>query len=1198
MRQISRMRRTDRLVRLAISALGLVALAVAQTDRGAITGTVSDPAKAVIPGAAVVAVNSETGAQYETVTTETGNYTLPSLPAGLYNLSVSAPGFTRYVQQGIRVQVVQTARIDVVLQVGSTSESITVNADAPLLRTEGAEQSANLSTDQVNALPNYTTNLRTPLAFAMLMPGVTGSTSSPAGSANIRVNGSPATTYRVLVDGQDITSTLFDASHTLEQQPAVEALQEFTLQASNFAAEFGQVVGGLFNYTTKSGTNSFHGSAFFYFRNEFLDAGRPFTDNGQGEHIRPLSRRKNWGFAVGGPVLIPKLYNGRDKTFFFGNLEVYQNNSATDTYRTLPTKKMRTGDFSEALTGRTLGTDPLGRAILENMIYDPQTARLVGAQIVRDPFAANAFPASRIDPVAGKIQDMLPLPTRDGVLLNWRQAFDNPETRDIPSIKVDHNLGYKSKFSFYWSRYRYATLARKDGLPIPITSTRDRTIRAHTFRLNYDFSATPTLLIHSGVGYVRHIHDDGFLKEVINYDPLKGIGLAGNYTPGMPSFGGLSSSSGGGVAMAYNLGMGKFTRQYNDKPTAVLSATLIRGNHSYKAGVQWRNDPLIFKDATGAPSYSFSANQTAQPYLQTTSISGGSIGLPYASFLLGMVNSASVSAMAAPHSRKNSTGLYVQDTWKVTPRITLDYGLRWDYQEAPHEVNYRNGMFGPTIPNPSAGGRPGGMVYEGYGPGRCNCRFTDTYPYAVGPRLGIAYRINPRTVLRAGYAIQYGNTPDGGESTALGVGWNTINFSSVSFGEPAAVLRTGLIYDVGELYRVSLDPGLRPSPGQINSPPYYQDRNGGRPPRINQWNIAIQRELTQNLVVEAAYVGNRGVWLQGNSLIDFNAVTAERLKSFGLDINNAADRALLRSRVDSSTAKARGFGTLPYTGFPSTLTVAQSLRPYPQFGSIPVHYAPLGNNWYDSLQVKVNKRYSHGLVVTGALTWAKALTLGAEDFSGGGVINDVFNRPKQKALSGSNLPIVFVSSFTYRVPGLGPNRVVRTLLGDWTVSGVLQYSSGALIQVPSAQNNLSQLLFRGTLANRVPGQPLWTVDPNGPIDPNKTFVLNPAAWSDPADGQWGYSAPYYSDYRARRRPNEQLSLGRIFRLREGMTLEIRAEYFNAFNRLVLPNPSSGNALATQVRNAQGIPTSGFGFIQTAGGVGGQRNGQLLPRFQF
>jgi hypothetical protein len=518
--------------------------------------------------------------------------------------------------------------------------------------------------------------------------------------------------------------------------------------------------------------------------------------------------------------------------------------------------------------------------------------------------------------------------------------------------------------------------------------------------------------------------------------------------------------------------------------------------------------------------------------------------------------------MDQPEYRKNSWGIYVQDTWKITRKVTLDYGLRWDYQQAPEEINYRDSMFGPTIANPSAGGLLGGMVYEGYGPGRCNCRFTTVYPYAVGPRLGVAYQIAPKTVLRAAWGIEYGDTPNSGNGTGLGVGWNDQTWSSASFAEPANILSQGLRYNPAAFFAVTLDPGMRPSPGQINSPPTYTDRNGGRPPRFNQWNVTLQREITKDVSVQAAYVGNRGVWLQAPGLVDYNALTPQRIASFGLNINNAADRTLLTSPLNSALAASRGFNKLPYAGFPATLTVAQSLRPYPQFGTLSDQWAPLGKTWYDALQIHVTKRTSYGIYVSEAFTWSKTLTMDAEGSAGGGVINDVFNRPNQKALSANDLPFMSVTTFTYRMPKLGPNRYVRAVVGGWTASAILQYSSGALIATPSAQNNLSSSLFRSTLSNRVPGQPLFTENPNGPLDPNKQFFLNPAAWSDPAAGQWGFSAPYYSDYRWRRTPWEEGSFGRLFPLREKMTLEFRVDFQNVFNRPQFGAPSSSNALAS------------------------------------
>jgi len=438
---------------LLIASLLAGSLCFAQSDRGTLTGTVTDPTGAVVPGAAIVAKVVGSGSEYKTVTTETGIYTLPDLPAGTYELSVTAAGFTTYNQVGIGVEVVQTAQINVVLQIGSTADSVTVNADAPMLKTEGADQSMNLSTERVDAFPYFAAQLRNPLTFSMIMPGVVGNTSATAGSVNVKVNGLPTLMFRFQVDGQDITATYLDPGHTLEQAPAVEALQEFTLQSSNFAAEFGQVGGGMFNYTTKSGTNSLHGTLFVYDRNEDLGAGKPYTASPGGHHLRPLFRGNNYGVAVGGPVYIPKLYNGKNKTYFFFNLEEYRLSSSANTYQTVPTALMRQGNFSEALTGRALGTNVLGGSIMENMIFDPLSNQTVNGQVTRTPFPNNTIPISRLDPVALKIQAMLPNPTIPGVLLNWNETYTTPSEYDIPSFKIDQNFGYKSKLALYFARF-------------------------------------------------------------------------------------------------------------------------------------------------------------------------------------------------------------------------------------------------------------------------------------------------------------------------------------------------------------------------------------------------------------------------------------------------------------------------------------------------------------------------------------------------------------------------------------------------------------------------------------------------------------------------------------------------------------------------------------------------------------------------
>jgi hypothetical protein len=1175
-----------------------VLLAAAQTDRGTITGTVTDPTGSIVPGAAFHARNLGTGAEYDTVATETGNYALVSLLAGTYDLTVTAPGFEKYIQHGITVEVVQVLRVDVVLKVGAATDSITVNADAALLRTENAELSHNLSTDRIDAMPNTTTNVRDPFGFSSIMPGVVGGTTAPAGSANIKVNGSPATSYRVLLDGQDITNSNQDPSHTLEQQPAVEALQEFTLQSSNFSAEFGQITGGLYNFTSKSGTNGLHGVGFVFVRNEDLNAGKPYSTSGPGGHLlRPRTRGRNYGGAIGGPVVIPKLYNGRNKTFFFANLELYRNYTGTDTYTTMPTVQMKNGDFSQAFTTRpSLGTNPAGGSINENMIFDPQTEQTVSGQLTRTPFPNNVIPTARFSPIALKIQAWLPDPSRAGISSNWRQQFVSPEKRHIPSIKIDQNFGTKSKLSFYTSNYLYFSYARMDGLPTPITSERNRKIYADTYQLHYDYTVTPTMVLHAGFGFVRSVHNDNYMPDSLAFEPSS-IGMIGSYTTGFPTIASIGNATQGGYATTYGMGVGAPVVNYQNKPTGVVSLGYVRGDHNYKTGFQWRKDPATNKNSIAAPSYSFSGNETALPYLATANVGGASIGLPYASFLLGLVDGASIPPTQDPEYTKTSMALYVQDTWKVTRKLTLDYGIRWDYQQAPEEVFARSSMFAPTVANPTAGGLLGGTVFEGNGTGRCNCRFTTTYPFAVGPRIGIAYQLANKMVVRAGWGVSYGSTADGAGPSAVGVGWNPLSFSSTSFAEPATTLSKGLVYNLADVFAVNYSPGIRPQVGQINNPPQYMDRNAGRPPRINQWNIAVQRQISENISVEGAYVGNHGVWLQSSSFWDLNALTPQRIASFGLDIANPTDRSLLLAQTGSAAAAARGI-KLPYTGFPSTLTVAQSLRPYPQFGSLVEDWAPLGDTWYDALQLKATKRTSHGLSVTLAYTRSKTLDVEAENYNGGGVINDQFNRRNLKALSVQDLPNVFVLSYNYVFPKLSSNRVVRAVIGGWTLSGVMAYQSGSLIAVPGAQNNLSTLLFRSTLSNRKPGVPLFLTDPNGHVDPVSQFLLNPAAWSDPAAGQWGFSAPYYSDYRNRRAPNESGGLGRIFHIWEKMNLEIRGEWFNIFNRIGVPGPSSSNALATWAYNpVTGLPSSGFGYMNSSS-PGGSRNGQVVARFQF
>jgi hypothetical protein len=527
----------------------------------------------------------------------------------------------------------------------------------------------------------------------------------------------------------------------------------------------------------------------------------------------------------------------------------------------------------------------------------------------------------------------------------------------------------------------------------------------------------------------------------------------------------------------------------------------------------------------------------------------------------------------------------------------LDYGVRWDYQQPPSYEFDRRSAFSPTIPNPAAGGLLGATVYEGYGPGRCNCSFASTYPFAIGPRLGLAYQITAKTVFRAAWGIAYGSSPALGQVTGRsdGIGWNTINFTTSSYGEPAMLLRNGLQYSPAALTAVNYNAGFSPQPGQLNSPtgPLI-DNNAGRPPRVTQWNIGIQREITKNLVVETAYVGNRGAWLQAPSLVNLNAITSARLAAVGLNINNAADRTLLTSPLNSALAASRGFNKLPYVGYPATATVAQSLRPFPQFGTLTDQWAPLGHSWYDALQSKLTKRYTSGLDITAAFTWQKQLASGSETG-----VNDVFNRQIDKYLAANSQPFWLQVAVRYEVPGWRASRLTRAATKGWVFSLIERHASGLPILAPLANNSLSSDLFETTYADRVPGVSPFLVDPNCHcFDPNKQFVLNPKAWTDPPAGTFGTAAAYYNDYRWSRQVDEQVDFGRKFQIREKMSLALRVEFFNALNRTKLNAPTSTNALATQTVNSLGAPTSGFGYDNSTSLFGQPRSGQVVVRFEF
>jgi hypothetical protein len=1222
--------------------------AFAQSNQGTITGTISDPSGAVIASAQIEVKNAETGTVYQGGTSATGNYVI-RVPAGTYELNVTATGFKKYIAQNLQVVVATDTRKDVNLEVGQATDVVTVTESAPLLKTESGEMSHLVTIDTANQLPVLTIagggytgatqmgNIRNPLQSSLLLPGVTF-----ANDNSLVVNGLPSNSESIRIEGQDSTGTIWKVYQQRGQPAGVDAIQEVAVQTSNFAAEYGQVGGGYFNFTMKSGTNQFHGSGYSYIVNEAFNAGLPWTDAGtqspakEGQHIRNAVRRYDWGFTIGGPVRIPKVYDGRNKTFFFVSFEQYRedrliNNGIT----TVPTQAYRNGDFSNAgcfsfnvTTGAcntpplalTVGgqqvKDPLGQTLTYGQVFDPNTTQVVNGFQVRTAFPNQRIPLTRFDPVAVNIQNMLPLPNAPGIINNYNiPGYINWTRTPAVSFKIDHSVSSTIKLSWFYSHYSY-NQANSNGFTQPFTSAVPSAYRNYTTRVNYDQSITPTLLLHAGIGYFHQMEP----TIPVAFDQTT-LGLHGYYDPTLfPTIGGLSNVSTGGWAPG--LGGGFKAIIWEEKPTANTNLTWVKGNHTFKYGGEltiegypehswWR--------ANG--NFTFSNAETSEPWQNTQTgwnLPNGT-GFQYGSFLLGLPDVLATTPLTQTKLGNHLIGFYAQDSWKVTRKLTVDYGLRYDFQTYLKEQHGRFQVPSWTTPNPTVGGRLGAGMYEGYGGGRCNCAFSHNYPWAFGPRLGLAYQIDTKTVLRAGGGVTYGimQTPAG---TSYGVA-DYYQFNSFGYGITPVPngLAGGNPYPniVWPNFSVGKFPILNGGLLTPGGPPYYYNPSA-RPPRIWQWSVGLQRELRRDLVVEATYVGNREVWGAApyEDQIAANALTTDILTHYGLSLGNALDRALLTSLIGNNPV-ATAHGILPaYNLMPPSQNVAQQIRPVPQWTGPPfVSLGPaIGKTWYDSLQMKGTKRFSHGLSTEASFVWSKALVNGTGAETGQFVagipqFNDIFNYGQNKQLNQLTRPYATVISGSYTTPGFASDskgmKVLSQVVKDWQIGFLLRYQSGALISSPRSNNGLSAQLKRldSTYYNYVPGSPMLSVDPNCHcFNPQTTVVLSSNAWTDAPAGTWGVSAPFYNNYRWQRQPAESMSFGRNFRMGpEGRyNLFVRAEFQNIFNRVFFSAPLTGYTNpAAPLTSAAGVLTGGYGTVATLGGAGAQpRQGQVVARFTF
>jgi Carboxypeptidase regulatory-like domain/TonB dependent receptor len=1186
----------------------------AQLDRGTISGILTDPTGSAISGANITVTNTAMGTQSSTLTTSAGVYTIPELPAGQYSVTVKVAGFRELIRNGITVSVGETASVDLQLAVGQATETITVTENAPLLQTDSAQNNIEVTTTNLNELPINITGIgavRDPMGFAALVPGTIA-----GGWNDIHIQGSPATTYRVFMDGLDDTSAVKGAISD-EQQPSVESLASESLVINNYSAQFGESGGGIFNYTSKSGTNKLHGTAFNYLENEALNARQPFNN------ALPVQRQLDFGFSLGGPVVIPHLYNGHQKTFFFFAYEEYRNKQTLNNGTiTVPTTAYQNGDLSSLLLGPIKDAsgnpvlDCLGRQMINGAVYNPATTRTAtctdgSTKTVRDPFPNNFIGApSTWDPVAQKVLAYMPTPsgpTANALNNNYPNLQPNNKYQYLTSIKIDHYIGQKWHLSGYYIAEYSDKDNADDGINTVGGSTRWNTTPAPQLYLNANYTPTPNLVLHAGMDFTRHAALQDSAVQNFKASSL-GLNTAANMPGGaantFPIFNGLTVNN----TSVPQLGINN-APFIDDNWYETGSAIWVHGRHTFEFGGDLRHQLFGTHNDLSAGSYGFSRDQTSLPSAAGQNLYGATIGDGFASFVLGQLSGASIGNDNIQWFQRMESGLYAQDTWKVTNKLTVNYGLRWDLEQMQREQHLRETQFNPTVVNPSAGGLLGGTEYEGFGSGRCNCVYEKFYPWMIQPRIGLSYQLDAKTVLHAGYGFYSGPQLFLNEEiySNQGFGFNQVFLTSPSYGIAAGQLSNGIPYSPSALTATHFDPGAFPNPGSTNSPPAFVVPNNGRPPRFVQTTLGVEREIKNNLTVEVSFIDNRGVWLNSDGLTNaMNELTPSMLsQKYGLNVTNPSDFNLLTQPISSAAVVARGFKA-PYSTFPSGASLAQALRPFPQFGNIGDYYEHNGNWWYDALQIKVTKRLSHGLSGGLGYSWSKNLgTVAATNqptFTTAMPIQDPSQPPKNaKSFENIDQPQMVNFYFNYEVPrfGFSQRGWRRALFSGWTLDGIFHYQSGFPIQTPNSTSTLTSVTFaNGVWANRVPGQPLFlhSLNSHGNWDENTQF-LNPAAWTNPSAGTYATSKPFYGDYRGPRYPNEQLGFGKVITFKEGVMFSLRADFFNVFNRWAFPNfPNTSNPFAS----GSGSQLFGVfgGSIRGAGGNYAPRSGEIVARIQF
>ena len=1106
--------------------------ALAQEFRATISGRVSDASGAAVVGAQVVVTNLETSAANRTVTSDSGDYVIPALQPGRYRLEVEASGFKKSVRDNLTLEVLARPTIDVALEAGAVTDSITVTADASRLETADASRGEVINGRTLVDLP---LNGRNAFALATLVPGVNFvarsqtftflRTTGNNGISSLALSGGQPRFNEALLDGVPNTGS----DGLIQFIPSVDATQEFKVQTNAFDAEFGRFAGGVINASIRSGTNDWHGTLFEFLRNSKLNARDPFAAN------IPQFGYNLFGGSIGGPVYLPRfgeggkaVYRGQNRTFFFFNYEGSREGVPRAFVSTVPTLLERQGDFSQTFVRQANGT------AAPVVIYDPATTRASGTAFVRDAFAGNKIPAARINPIAAKLINLFPLPNAAGDSItrasNYLLSFKDPVFDNGFVTRLDHRFSERHSVFGRYSQRRFQVV-RQGNFKNEVTQDVDDRI-APGFAFDDTLTLSPTMILNFRYGFSRYYNTGSAANA--GTDPAT-FGFPAALSALLPVRAIPQVAIAGFTTLS---GANKLLKSSEDSHTFRSGLTKIAGKQTFRFGGEYRvvrSNPGSF-GAGAAGTYSFNSTFTRGPNPQVTSVTAGT---SLASFLLGLGSGGSVDLNAATAEQGKYYGFYFQDDFRISRKLTVNLGLRYewegDYTERFNRLNRgydfttasaieqqakTNYAANPIAEVPAASFNvKGGLLFTGANGQPRGQTNLDRNNFS--PRVGVAYSLTPKTILRGGYGLFYGASTVLAESRlgfSVSTPWVVSNDGSLT---PANTLSNP--FPNGLLTATGASLGLNTMVGQGIG---FIDLNRQQP-FTHQYSLTIQRELPGGVLLDVAYSGSLGRDLSVNQAA--NAIPLQAIRQ-AQQTFAATGRNILNDSVPNPFFGLITSGALAAR----TVTRGQLLRPYPHFTGITQLNRSIGSSRYDAFQLKASRRFANGFSMIVSYTNAKQLDqlrfLNESDTALTKELSE-FDIPQRLVVSSSyELPFGKGKRFFSSATGVGGK-----LVEGWQFNAIYQAQGGFPFDISGAEST-GQSAEISNSERSVSGWFNTSV-----FRQRQTLELIGLA--------------RLPDVRSAGKNNWDISLFKTTTLSEKLRLQFRAESFNAFNRPEFSTPS-------------------------------------------